>query len=174
MKKIAIIFLIIGALGYLLYIGIKTQLPIGADMSVVYADQGRTHIQVGVAHPVYNSNPPSSGWHYANPADPGFYDTEIADEYIVHNLEHGDVWIAYRPGISDDIVVKLRAFASARTVIAPREANTTDIALVAWGNVDVFNIENKQLNETRIHDFIARYENRGPEKVPANTMRVRK
>lgn len=172
MKKYFIVAIIIGVLGYLFYLayaGAKANVPTGADMSVVYADQGRMHIQVGAEHPVYNSNPPSSGWHYASPVDPGFYDKAVPDEYIVHNLEHGDVWIAYRPGIGKDVVEKLRAFADARTVIAPREANTTDIALSAWAHVDAFNIENGLLNETRVHDFIARYKNRGPEKVPAST-----
>ena len=148
-------------------------MPKGADMSVLYADQGRTHIQTDAEHPAYNSNPPSSGWHYATPVNPGFYDKAIADEYIVHNLEHGDVWIAYRSDIGNDVVEKLRVFADARTVIVPREANVTDIALVAWGRVDAFNIENGQLDETRIRDFIARYKNRGPEKVPA-TMNVQR
>ncbi|MBI2046387.1 MAG: DUF3105 domain-containing protein [Parcubacteria group bacterium] len=174
MKKYIFAILIIGALGYFLYLGVKTNTPTGADMSVAYADQGRTHIQVGTAHSAYNSNPPSSGWHYANPADPGFYAEAVADEYFIHNLEHGDVWIAYRPGIADDAVAKLRAFAGARTVIAPREANETDIALVAWRHVDAFNIENGLLDETRIRDFITRYQNKGPEKVPASTMRVRR
>ena len=172
MKKIAIWVLIAGVLGYLLYLGVRAQVPEGADMSVAYADQGRTHIQVGAAHPEYNYNPPSSGWHYANPADPGFYSEAVADEYFIHNLEHGDVLITYRPDIGNEVVEKLRAFASARMVIAPRAANETDIALVAWRRVDAFNIENGSLDETRIRDFITRYQNKGPEKVPASTMRV--
>lgn len=168
-KKYTIVIFIIGVLGYLFYLGVQERLPIGDDMSVLYADQGRTHIQVGEAHPTYNSNPPSSGWHYASPVDPGFYDKAILDEYIVHNLEHGDVWIAYRPSVGKDVVEKLRAFAGARMVISPREANATDVALVAWRHVDAFNIENGLIDETRIRDFIARYKNRGPEKVPAST-----
>ncbi|MBI5005145.1 MAG: DUF3105 domain-containing protein [Candidatus Lloydbacteria bacterium] len=166
MKKIAIGVLIVGALGYLFYLGVRAQIPKGADMSIAYADQGRTHIQVGSAHPEYNSNPPSSGWHYSNPADPGFYAEAVADEYVVHNLEHGDVWIAYHPRVGADMIQKLRTFATVWTVITPREANTTDIALVAWGHMDAFNTMNGALDETRVHDFIARYKNRGPEKVP--------
>lgn len=168
-KKYIIVIFIIGALAYLFYLGVQERLPIGDDMSVLYVDQGRMHIQVGAEHPAYNSNPPSSGWHYASPVDPGFYDKEVADEYLVHNLEHGNVWIAYRPDIGDDLIKKLRTFASAWTVIAPREKNETDVALVAWGRVDAFNIENGILDEARVSDFITRYKNRGPEKVSVFT-----
>jgi hypothetical protein len=174
MKKYFIAILIIGALGYAFYLGVKANMPTVADTSVLYADQGREHIQVDATHPEYNSNPPSSGWHYANPADPGFYSETVADEYFVHNMEHGDIWIAYHPDIENDFVEILRTFANARTVIAPRAANETDIALVAWRRVDAFNIENDLLDETRIRDFITRYQNKGPEQVPASTMRVRR
>lgn len=139
--------------------------PQGTDASVAYAIQGRTHIANDAVHPPYNSNPPSSGWHYVQPARGGFYDTPLADETVIHNLEHGDIWIAYRPDISDEAQSSLKRFANQYVVISPRQENEGDISLVSWGRVDTFNLENGTVDETRIRNFIRQYDNRGPERL---------
>src|SRR5258707_536460 len=59
--------------------------------------QSQEHIKVGTTHEAYNSNPPTGGWHYDTPAQTGIYDTPFPDEQLVHNLEHGHIWIAYKP-----------------------------------------------------------------------------
>lgn len=59
------------------------------------SSQGQDHIAVGSAHPEYNSNPPTSGWHYAEPVTAGIYDREYPDENLLHSLEHGYVTISY-------------------------------------------------------------------------------
>lgn len=57
-------------------------------------DGGTDHVNVGT--PVdYTSNPPSSGPHYGQWIEAGFYDTTVEDGYLVHNLEHGYVIIWY-------------------------------------------------------------------------------
>ena len=55
---------------------------------------GRDHIDAGDTHVPYITDPPTSGPH-AGSVSSGFYDTPIADENIVHNLEHGHVAISY-------------------------------------------------------------------------------
>ena len=67
-----------------------------------YPNQGQDHIDDGQSTQ-YNSNPPTSGPHYAVPAEPGFYepDSGIEPERLVHNLEHGQIVIWYRPGEDD-------------------------------------------------------------------------
>lgn len=147
--------------------------PQGQDFSVSYEIQGRNHIQIGEDHPPYNSNPPSSGWHYANPAVEDFYTEELPDEQLVHNLEHGDVWIAYHPRITKENQKILAAFADSKVIVTPREANEFDISLVAWGRVDSFNLENGIVQKDRIRDFIKRYKNKGPERVLSSVHRRR-
>ncbi len=137
----------------------------GPDNSKIYPDQGRDHIANGSSHDSYNSNPPTSGPHYVEWATDRFYEREIPDEHLVHNLEHGDVWISYKPTISDEVKKQLKKFAGSKVVITPREANTEDIALVAWTRLDSFNLENGTLDTARVSDFIKRYKNRGPERV---------
>ena len=67
-----------------------------------YPNQGQDHINEGQTAQ-YNSNPPTSGPHYDVPAEPGFYEPEsgIEPERLVHNLEHGQIVIWYRPGAND-------------------------------------------------------------------------
>lgn len=143
--------------------------PQGEDLSqAVPIMSDISHIDLDASHQPYNSNPPTSGPHYAQTAQEGFRDTPIPDENIVHNLEHGDVWISYRPDIPDKIKEKLKQFTSEpKVIITPRPANDKDIALAAWGRLDKFDLsESGQLPIQRIQDFISRYLNRGPERVP--------
>ena len=157
------------ALGYGGYFLVKGELPQGEDMSQAFEIQVREHINVGEGHDPYSSNPPSSGWHYGQTAQAGFYgvDETVPDENVIHNLEHGDIWIAYLPSVSEAARSELREFAAGKVIITPRETNDFDVALVAWGRVDSFNLEGGGVQGQRIEDFITRYANRGPERVSA-------
>src|SRR3989344_3474582 len=55
----------------------------------VFENQGQTHIKRGESHTIYNSNTPTSGWHWLDPASWGVYNRPLVDEQAVHNLEHG-------------------------------------------------------------------------------------
>ena len=53
----------------------------------------------------YNSDPPTSGLHYASEAEAGFYDENIYTHpagYLVHNLEHGYVVFWYNCDLLSD------------------------------------------------------------------------
>lgn len=162
-----IIFLIIvGVIGFFFTRAVQQELPEGEDPSQFFESQGSEHISDGASHEPYSSNPPSSGSHYATPAPVGFYSNAVEDERIIHNLEHGDIWIAYKPGISDDVITALRAFENdGKVIITPREANDFDVSIVAWERVDHISIENNTIDIERIADFIKRHRSRGPERV---------
>lgn len=157
--------LILAAIGYGLFLLAQTAGPDGEDFSVGYEIQGREHIADGATHPSYNSNPPSSGWHYGLPARGGFYDDPLPDEQVIHNLEHGDIWIAYHSNLNEEVIDTLESFAGQYVVVSPRAQNEGDISLVAWGRVDTLDVENGVVDRGRIKDFIIRYDNRGPERV---------
>lgn len=57
--------------------------------------QGRDHIALDAPHVPYDTNPPTAGPHYQNPVKAGIYDEPVADEYLVHNMEHGHVIVWY-------------------------------------------------------------------------------
>lgn len=144
---------------------IRTTGPKGPDYSQAYPILGRDHISDGTTYTSYNSNPPTSGPHYANPAPARFYDKELPDEQLVHNLEHGNIWIAYRPSLSSEIIDDLKDFSGGNVIVAPRSKNDTDIAITAWGRLDKFNFETSGIDRQRIKDFISRYQNKGPESI---------
>lgn len=124
--------------------------------------QGRTHIAVGSPRPEYNSNPPTSGPHYAQPEDWGVYQRELADENVVHSLEHGGIWISYRPDIDEETKKKLEAIGrrySGSVIVSPRSANDAPIALASWGRLDNLN----SFDENRIVEFVKRNKNKSPE-----------
>lgn len=130
----------------------------------VVSAQGRDHIAAGAAHEPYNSNPPTSGAHFANPARWGTYAQELPDEQLVHNLEHGGIWISYRPGVPQDLKLKLEEFYKkwgSKIIVTPRAANDADIAVVAWGRLEKFSAG--EFSVDRVEEFIKAYRNRGPE-----------
>lgn len=129
-------------------------------------DQGRNHVPLGQVF-AYNSNPPTSGPHFANPAEWGVYREEIPDQVLIHNLEHGGIWISYRPGVASSTVERLEAIAKdygRKIIMAPRSANDSDIALAAWNHLDKFSAA--EFSEEHIREFIKAYRNKGPEFVP--------
>ncbi len=127
--------------------------------------QSRDHIDAGATHEAYNSNPPTGGWHYAQPAQTGIYDKPFPDEQLVHNLEHSHIWIAYKPNLPADQIEKLADLAKSygsKIIMTPREANDTPIALVAWEHL--FKMET--LDEAQAKVFIEAYRGiAGPEKI---------
>lgn len=161
---------IIALLGYGGYAFLKKNIPRGEDVSKeIPVMESARHIAVGESHEAYNSNPPTSGPHYADPAKPGFREEDIADGHLIHSMEHGLVWVSYNPRIGAE-AEKLRKIPTAFAVVTKREANETDIALAVWGRLDTFNLEDGTIDENdlrRIRDFINRYANKGPEKIPA-------
>lgn len=164
-KKIGYWALVIAAVFLLGWWYFVTSLPKGIDYSESVPTLGRDHVSDGTKVDVYNSNPPTSGPHYPQPANAGFYSAELPDERVVHNLEHGNVWIAYRSALPKEAIDVLKNFAGGAVIVTPRAANDADIALAAWGRLDKFNLEGGAANEQRIKDFILRYQNKGPENV---------
>lgn len=162
----AIVVIVLGALGYGIFLFARDTEPKGEDMSRAVSLLQAGHIPNGSPRPEYNSNPPTSGPHYAQTVRSGFRRDALPDQNVVHNLEHGDVWISYNPRVPEAVRQSLRKFGAAKVVITPREENETDIALAAWGRLDTFNLENGEVPVERIKDFIKRYVNKGPERIP--------
>jgi len=126
--------------------------------------QGQQHIPQGSTdHPAYNSNPPTSGWHWPQPANWGAYDTTLPDEQLIHNLEHGGIWISYKPGLDENTVNQLKDFARRyrKIIVEPRPANDANIALAAWGRLQKLD----NYSEAEILKFIEAHYDMGPEKV---------
>lgn len=157
----------LAVLGLLIYGGIwwsrsaRQNLP-----GELIPDQGREHV-TSANHPPYSSNPPTSGWHFGWEAEWRVYKEELPDETLIHNLEHGGIWISYRPDIPEDIIKRLESFYDKygrKIIVTPRPKNDTDIALAAWTRLDKFNASD--YSDERVERFIKAFRNKGPEFVP--------
>lgn len=131
-----------------------------------FPTQGGTHIAPSEAHPPYNSNPPTSGWHWANPQDWGIYTTPQVQEQLVHNLEHGGIVIQYRDLPTADLqqLTNLVQHDRVHVILAPYPdlpAGST-VALTAWTHLQLCN----GVNEAAITRFITTFRDKGPELVP--------
>jgi len=159
-------------IGVLLLIGVvawsiqKANQPVFGEAMPI---QGQQHIALDQSHPPYNSDPPTSGWHYAEPAEAGFYESSLPDEQLVHNLEHGHVIISYdcaRVADCEDVKTELRGlvdrFQRWKIVAVARENADAAIALTAWGRIDKMD----SYDEDRVDAFVKRWRNRGPENTP--------
>ncbi|MFC4147045.1 DUF3105 domain-containing protein [Micromonospora mangrovi] len=80
------------------------------------------------------------------------YDAPIANEHAVHSLEHGTVWITYRPDLPADQVAKLKAKVQGKEklMLSPYEGLDKPISLQAWG----FQLKVDNADDGRIDDFI--------------------
>lgn len=110
-------------------------IPVGEDVAILSSQ----HIQVGQEHGAYNSNPPTSGDHYEESIPDGFYDKEMPDEALIHNLEHGYIWISYQPDkISPQDLSSLKEITKpySKIVITPRSKNDTVLAVAGWGKLE--------------------------------------
>lgn len=181
MKKWGLLVAIVAVVGIMIgifAIGNKPT-PTKPDSQLLgtkYPELARTHIQAGTPTPVpYNSNPPSSGPHYSDancPAKWGITDSVQPDECYVHNLEHGGIWITYKPDIGDDQINKLKdlfnqlpqstQFNEVKAVMTPRAANDHAISVVAW--TYVLNLDSVDGNQIR--QFYLDHIDKGPELIP--------
>ncbi len=122
----------------------------------------RNHVNIGDAHEPYNSNPPTSGPH-AGPAPWGVSEKELIDEDVIHNLEHGGIWISYK-NLNQEDIKKLEDIGrkySSRTVVSPRPANDDNIAVASWGRL----LKLEEVDVEQITEYVKRNFNKSPEQL---------
>jgi hypothetical protein len=101
----------------------------------------------------YDSLPPTSGPHFAATVATGIYTSPIPDGFTVHALEHGHIVIQYPPGLptaQTDSLTRIAKQYGADVVLAPYPPLRTEIALTAWGRIELL----AHYDQTRITTFI--------------------
>ena len=95
---------------------------------------------------------PAGGAHDAIWQNCGFYSAEIRSENAVHSLEHGAVWISYRPGLADEDVQALRQFVSRseKVLVSPVLGQDAPIIVTAWAT----QLEIDDASDTRLGQFV--------------------
>jgi Protein of unknown function (DUF3105) len=116
-----------------------------------------------VAGPInYTESPPVGGPHNVVWQNCGFYAAPIHNEHAVHSLEHGAVWITYRPDLPSDQVQILRSTASDDfMLLSPYPGLTSPVVASAWNH----QIRLDGAADPRLRRFIDRYKN-NPDTTP--------
>lgn len=105
----------------------------------------------------YDLRPPAGGGH--NPVwwNCGFYDEPIPDEHAVHDLEHGAVWLAYSPDLSEaDIELihdLVRADPKLLAAPYPDLADSEVVVATAWAR----QLRLDAVDNDRLDQFIDQY-----------------
>jgi hypothetical protein len=81
----------------------------------------------------YDRRPPTNGDHAPIWQNCGFYERPVADRHAVHSLDHGVVWITYRPDLPADQVHELRPYGEEDYVIAsPFPGQDAPVIATSW------------------------------------------
>ncbi|POM23235.1 hypothetical protein BTM25_43880 [Actinomadura rubteroloni] len=126
---------------------------------VVKDDLSQNHTTGPVRYP---DSPPMGGDHdptWQN-CDARVYTAPLRNENAVHALEHGAVWIAYRPGLAaaqvDALARRIRAVDY--SLMSPYPDLSAPIALTAWGR----QLKVTDANDPRIDAFMSAFV-KGPQ-----------
>ena len=122
-------------------------------------DLSRDHVTGSVE---YESDPPMGGEHDAawQNCNGRVYDSPLRNENAVHSLEHGAVWITYRPGLAADQVEALKAKVTGTdyTLMSPYPSLDAPIALSAWGK----QVKLQDASDPRVDEFLRAFV-KGPQ-----------
>ncbi len=139
---IAALTVVVLALGSLTALGIilagsnasGSGIPAG---TAVFTESDHRHVTGTVT---YDHTPPAGGAHSAVWLDCGVYASPVPAVNAVHSLEHGAVWITYRPDLSASDVTQLRQFVVSHyrglqryLILSPYPGLPSPIVASAWG-----------------------------------------
>lgn len=84
--------------------------------------------------PDYVRTPPASGAHFAAWQNCGVYSRPVQNQTAVHSLEHGAVWVAYRPDLDPAVRQAMveRLESERFALVAPYPGLQNAIVLTAW------------------------------------------
>ena len=135
-----IVFVIVGSVGY--FALNKKNNPAPERLGTSQQDKGQKHVEGIEKQSNKGGQPPTSGDHAISPLPWQVYDQEIPDSVAIHNLEHGGIYISYRPDVPKEQIDKIKAvffepfsidnFTPNKVVLAPRPLNESPIILSSW------------------------------------------
>lgn len=127
--------------------------PVPDGPGTRFDDQGQTHIDVGDSHASYNSSPPTSGWHFRDPAAWGIKDKPLPPERFVHNMEHGGVILHYNcPDGCEDEVTQMAEIVrrTDETILMPNPDMESRFAVTAWNWLATM----EAYDDSQVKDFV--------------------
>lgn len=127
------------------------QVSVGEAVALLPA----THIAEGTDPGTYNTDPPTSGPHYATSLKAGFYQEADVSRYgpypagyLVHNLEHGYVIFWYNcavlssgqtcDGLNNQIQSVMDQKGGNKLIAFPWSTTEVPVAMTSWGRIQQF------------------------------------
>lgn len=123
-----------------------------------------THVNDPAQLQIVPGVPPAGGPMFPDTVRQGVYADPVADGSAIHSLEHGMVWISYRPdlAIAPTVAAALEDLAdefSRDVIVSPRPGNEMPLAAVSWGRL----LRLDQLDVEQLRSFVRTNRNRSPE-----------
>lgn len=110
----------------------------------------------------YPQVPPVGGLHDPVWQPCGFYDQPVPNERGVHSLEHGAIWITFRPDLPQAQIDGLAALARSRNyiLVSPWDSGLpAPVVATGWGR----QLRLESTSDPRLAEFIRVYAGQGPE-----------
>ncbi|MEW1983873.1 MULTISPECIES: DUF3105 domain-containing protein [Pseudarthrobacter] len=151
----AVTFVLVGEVQQREQLNAAAARPIEGEQD--YPDQSRNHTSQAVSYP---QTPATGGDHAPVWTNCGIYTDPVEQTRAVHSLEHGAVWLTYRPDLAPDELAELTALAGKQDylLLSPVAEQASPVVATAWG---------KQLavdsgSDERLAPFIKKYR-QGPQ-----------
>ena len=138
----------------------------------------RKHVSSETAKIKYNTDPPSNGSHYFQPAIWDFYTTDANPIQVVHNQEHGGVILWWGSKVPQATIDKLRAFYDSSPdgmLGTPYPSLGSKVAITAWtapsgGMGEGHAAVCPTFDEKAFSAFRDAYRGKGPERFPVDSL----
>ncbi len=102
----------------------------------------------------YDRDPPTNGKHSPLWQNCGFYSEPVGKATAVHSMDHGVVWISYRPDLPADQIEQLRPYGDEEYVIvSPYPDLPAPVVATAWRN----QIYLEGANDPRLREFVNQF-----------------
>ena len=143
---------VLAAAGAVTAVLVNRPSPPSLDAVKTYSYEGGVHVSDPVT---YTENPPVGGSHFDRWLNCGVYDAPVQNENAVHSMEHGAVWITYRPDLPAAQVEQLKDDVADETytVLSPYEGLPAPIVLSAWNH----QLPVQSADDPRIGAFLSEY-----------------
>lgn len=141
----------IALLAYLLYLNLRSP----GEIEGLIRQSGLSRAHDNSVQFTAGDAPPAGGVHFDRWQNCGVYEEPIETGNAVHSLEHGAVWITYRPDLAESAVTALqeRVRQQSFLLLSPYPGQQSPIVLTAWA----VQLEVDSVRDSRIDEFITRY-----------------
>jgi len=125
-----------------------------------FSDLSHDHLEQDQTYP---QTPPVGGVHWPPQTEDGYgwlqcavYPEPVVDEFAVHSLEHGAVWLTYQPGAQPEAVRALTDLTAVNpdyVLVSPVPGQPAPFMATAWG----LQLSVEDASDARLREFTSTY-----------------